>query len=312
MSFPKNFKSMLNRRLHPVLISILASLFVLSIASAPVAEELTTKKRLALSEDVREHCLKVLREGLHSDEFWPSIHAAEGLTLGGHGAEVIAYLTPKLANEKDDQSRCGIARELVRAGDRSQAKWMLDILDKDDPHGHVNAAESLYKVSETGDGLALRKAFVESDNVKLRLMAAAALGRHENSQAMRFLREKLRDEDPEVSRIAAWVLGRIGNSSDIRPLKQQAVSAPDALCRSYYEHSLAALGDADGLAALETNLADKDSAIRTAAATFAGDAWATSVASKLMRMLKDPHLDVRLRAAQSLLVLSQDPPTNRH
>ena len=308
----QTLKSVPDLRLRCVLMAMPALVFVFAMGSGVVAEDSTARKPIVLNDAVRQRCLKILREGLRSDEFWPSIHAAEGLTLGGHAAEVTAYLTPKLAKEKDDQHRCGIARELVRAGDHSHVKWMLDILDKDDPHGHVSAAESLYKVSNIGNGHALRRALGESDDETFRLMAAAALGRHGDSQAMRFLREKIRDKDPEVSRIAAWVLGRIGNTSDICPLKQQAASAPDAISRSYYEHALAALGDVSGLAALETNLTDKDPAIRTAAATFAGDAWATSVASKLTQILKDPNLDVRIRAAQSLLVLSQAPPPNRH
>ena len=75
--------------------------------------------------------LKILREGMHAkgpDNFWPSIHACEALTLAGHGDEVTKFLTPKLKTEKDDQHRCGLARELVRAGDRSKTSIMFDIL----------------------------------------------------------------------------------------------------------------------------------------------------------------------------------------
>ena len=53
-----------------------------------------TPDRITLSDDVREKCLSVLREGLKSDEFWPSIHAAEGLTLAGRGEEVIDWPKP--------------------------------------------------------------------------------------------------------------------------------------------------------------------------------------------------------------------------
>ncbi len=85
-------------------------------------------KTVTLDAATRDRCLEVLRAGLQSDEFWPSIHAAEGLTLGGCGREVIEFLKPKLSTEKDDQHRCGIARELVRAGDRSYTDIMLEIL----------------------------------------------------------------------------------------------------------------------------------------------------------------------------------------
>ena len=80
---------------------------------------------ITLDEATRKQCLGVLRAGLHAADFWPSIHAAEGLTLGGYGQEVIEHLKPKLTTEENDQRRCGIARELVRAGDRHRTQVML-------------------------------------------------------------------------------------------------------------------------------------------------------------------------------------------
>lgn len=266
------------------------------------------RRPIELPGAVRNRCLAVLRAGMHSDEFWPSIHAAEGLTLGGHGEEVVAELEPKLPEETDDQHRCGLARELVRAGRRLYAAEMLAILAGDNPYGHVHAAESLYKVWEIGDGRAMRAAFAQTDNLRLKIMAAAALGRCGNPRAMSFLRQTLDHEDPEISRTVAWVLGRIGSAADIPPIRKRIASAPDELTRAYYEHSLAALGDAKGLAALEKNLSSQDGAVRTYAATFAGDAWATGVKGRLIEMLDDEHLDARLRAAQSLLQFTQPPP----
>jgi len=252
----------------------------------------------------RERCLGVLRAGLGSEEFWPSIHAAEGLTLAGHGDEVRRALEPRLATETDDQRRCGIARELVRAGDRAKATVMLRILAKEDPHGHVHAAESLYKVGEIGDGRLLRRAMGETGNVKLQLMAAAALGRSGDKAAMRVLRERLGADDPTVRRIAAWVLARIGDHSDVRRLRSNVARSKDALERCFAAHALAALGDPGGRRALLRNLRSDDASIRTYAATFAGDARIAEAIPALVALLDDSHLDARLRAAQSLLVLA--------
>ena len=83
----------------------LAVLLIVNCASAD--------DRISLTPAVEERCLEILRAGFHSDEFWPSIHAAEALTLGGHGGEVRELLTPRLATVTDDQQRCGVARELV-------------------------------------------------------------------------------------------------------------------------------------------------------------------------------------------------------
>lgn len=264
-----------------------------------------------LSDSVRDRCLSVLRAGLRGDEFWPSMHAAEGLTLSGCGSEVIEFVTRRLPEEQDDQRRCGLARELVRAGDKTQVRVMLDILAGEDPHGHVHAAESLYKVVEIGDGALLRRAFATTGNVSLKLMAAGALGRCGSPQAMAFLRDSLRSDDVTTVRIAAWVLGRIGDSSDVPLLQRLLEKYDDALFRATLNCSLAALGDADGLTALSDLLSDGDPMIRTYAATFAGDARALQTAPRLMEMLDDPHPDAAIRAAQSLLVLAGPPPRPR-
>jgi sialidase-1 len=262
--------------------------------------------RLQLDKKTHDRCVAVLREGMRGDDFWPAIHAAEGLTLGGYGKEVIAFLKPKLGTNKDDQHRCGISREIIRAGDRSQAKVMLDILAGDDKHGHVHAAESLYKVNEIGDGVAMRKRFNNPDgNNVLKLMAGAALARHGDATARRFIRNSMFSSDQDTYRIAAWILGRIGDQRDIPLLRAKLGASKDPAVDAYLNHSLAALGDKAGLAALAANLESEDGPIRTYAATFAGDAGATSVGPQLRKMLDDPHPDARYRAAQSLLFLAR-------
>lgn len=267
---------------------------------------------IGLSPDERLRCRQILAEGLQSDEFWPSIHAAEGLTIGGYGATVREHLEPKLGTKLDDQQRCGVSRELVRAGDRLKAGIMLKILAGKDDFGHIHAAESLYKVEEIGNGVAMRRAFAQKENLRLRVMAAAALGRCGNPAAMSFLRtEVISHEDPEIYKLAAWVLGRIGDSSDIPLLKKHLKRCPDELTRTYFHNSLATLGDADGLTALAASLTSKDPAVRTYGATFAGDARALGVKDALVKMLNDPHADARYRAAQSLLDLSRPPKPNR-
>lgn len=267
--------------------------------------------RIDLSDEIRARCLNVLREGMRSEEFWPSIHAAEGLTLGGHGDEVIAFLEPKLATEKDDQRRCGIARELVRAGERRYRRVLLDILAGDDPHGHVHAAESLYKVAEIGDGVAMRKAFANKENIRLQMMAAAALGRCGNPEAMAFLREQLKTAEPELARIAAWVLGRIGAARDIAALERRHSDMETLIQRVFVMNSLALLGDKTGLRLLEQHVTSFDAAARTYGAVFAGEARAVGLKKQLVRLLDDPYLDARLRAAQALLVLEAEPPAKR-
>lgn len=262
-----------------------------------------------LTPAVQAKCLRVLKEGMHGEEFWPGIHAAEALTLAGQGNEVRNYFEPKLATETDDQRRCGLARELVRAGDRDQCAVMLAILRKADTHGHVHAAESLYKVGWIGDSTPLEKAFSQTKNVPLRIMAAAALAKHGQGavkqKSYSFLRDSLRDEsDPTAFRLCAWVLGRIGNDSDRTLIRSRLVDADDDLVHAFLEYALAALGDEQSKKAVLSYLDSDDAALRTYAAVFAGEADLIESAPLLVVQLDDENIDARIRAAQALIVLA--------
>jgi len=265
----------------------------------------------AIDNETHSKALSILREGMRGDEFWPAMHAAEGLTLGGYGDEVKDYLAPKLPRERDDQKRCGLSRELVRAGDVAKAQVMLDILAGADDYGHVHAAESLYKVGLIGDGVAMRKAFAQKENMKLHLMAAAALAKHGDREAMRAIRAGMLSNDSDTVRISAWLLGRIGNGADRRLLRTnlaRVTAAPETfepVAAVMIQNSLAALGDPAGKASLKRNLDSDDDAFRTYAATFAGDANLIELTPKLIEMLDDPYEDARIRAAQTLLVFSR-------
>lgn len=261
--------------------------------------------KMKLDNKVRVRCVKLLRAGLTSDEFWPSMHAAEALTLAGYGVLVRHKLHDRYVKETDDQRRCGLARELARAGE-DRSRVLMGILEKKDDHGHVHAAESLYKVGWRGDGTPLRKGFAQESNVRLRLMAAAALGKRGDEAAMKFLREHIAQEkDPKLFFLSAWVLGRIGESSDCELIRKRLPDAPDAWTRAFLEHALAALGDKQGQQALVRNLKSEDARLRTYAAVFAGEIGLVKTKAQLIKQLDDENLDARIRAAQSLLVLSR-------
>lgn len=266
------------------------------------------KSHLALEPEVSTKAEGVLRAGLNSGEFWPSMHAAEALTIAGYGAEVRSALEPILITEKDDQRRCGLSRELVRAGNDQRAQVMIDILSGDDPHGHVHAAESLFKVGWPGEAAPVRAAFEQNENTILRLMAAAALAKHsyadDRAAALVFLRETMESaEDADDFRIAAWVLARVGDSSDIGRIRARLPDTDDERVRSFLDHASAVLGDPEGRAALLLNLTSANPAIRTYAATFAGEARMFDASPQLILLLDDENLDTRIRAAQALFTL---------
>ncbi|QDU31527.1 HEAT repeat protein [Anatilimnocola aggregata] len=286
---------------------IVLSWSLLILSAAAVAQETDRNSPVPLPADVQEKCLRVLRAGLASDEFWPAMHSAEALTLAGKGEEVRAALKPRLPKEEDDQKRCGLAREIARTGDRSTLGAMWKILADEKSNGRVHAAESLYKVAELGDGKVMRSAFANSDNPKLQMMAAAALARGGSPAAYQLLRERLHDPDRDIRKICGWVLGLLGDQRDIAPLQKVLAAETDPLAKAYFVNGLACLRDPGGRAAIIKNLSDNDPAIRTYSADFAGYARAVEAQPRLIEMLDDTTLDVRVRAAQSLIAFSLPP-----
>jgi sialidase-1 len=239
------------------------------------------------------------------------MHAAEALTVAGFGDEVRPVLTRRLANETDDQRRCGLARELARSGSLRHGQVLLDILASENPHGHVHACESLFKIGQIGDGRLLRAALRQADNPRKSLMAAAALARWGSPEALRHLRTFVGQEDGERARLAAWALARTGDRSDGPSLRDGVQRFSDPVTRAYFQHALAALGDDAGREALVRNLASPDPAIRIAACEFAVDARPLAEQVRFAALLDDEVLDVRVRAAQALLQLALPVPLPR-
>lgn len=263
-----------------------------------------------LSPELRDHCLDVLRRGLNGvadspESFWPAMHAAEGLTLAGRGAEVVTLLKDRLPKEPHHQRRCGLAREMVRAGRREPLSVLFETLADETSIGRVHAAESLYKVAEIGDGQSMRAAYAQTEDKRLQLMAAAALARTGNAEALLPLRAALQSDDREVRKIGGWVLGLLGNAGDVAALKKTLASEADELARAYFVNALACLGDDEARRALGVNLSSENPAVRTYSAEFAGYSRSVEFRPQLIRLLGDDNVDVRVRAAQTLIAFSR-------
>jgi sialidase-1 len=277
---------------------VIVGIVLMSSLALSAAEPAVTP----LDPALRERCLAMLRVGLKSDEFWPAMHAAEALTLAGQGAEVLPALAVR--SPLDDQQQCGLAREAVRTGERAKISVLLEILVKPGSNGHTHAAESLFKVAEVGDGSGLRAALRQSDDLKQKLMAAAALARNGHPTALDVVRGYMAHDDLEVRKSAVWILGQLGAARDVPPLQRAMAAADDPLLKAYCVHALACLGDEGAKKTLGENLRSPLPAVRTYAAEFAGYCRANEHRGELVRLLDDDTLDVRVRAAQSLIVLS--------
>jgi sialidase-1 len=237
------------------------------------------------------------------------MHAAEALTQANSAHDVRLALTARLATEADAQHRCGLIREMVRAGDSQRLGELFEILLATDRRGATHAAESLYKLGQIGDGRALRAAMADGESAGLRLMAAGAIAKAptnplDSAEALALIRQQLKSNEAETRRTAAWLLARLGSSADIAPLAALVAREQDSTTKAYAEIALAFLGDARGVAALNRYLYDASAEVRAYASEAAGQTHSTRLANRLQQLLADSTLDVRVRAAQALLTLA--------
>ena len=255
-------------------------------------------------------CMSILRGGLASEEFWPAMHAAEALTYANAGSEVIAALKARLPEERDDQRRCGLVRELYRAGDRSHLQILFEILGNTSSKGRTHAAESLYKIGQTADKKLLREAMNQEENIPLQIMAAAALVKANDHAAVNLIRRQLQSSDSTTRNLSAWVICRHGNKSDAGPItvalrKETSAIPRDEMSITFLAVSLASLGDSEGRLALIKQLSSSNPTAKAMAAEFVGLSRTTEALEKLKELLNDPALDVRIRSAQSIMALSK-------
>lgn len=280
---------------------LLISAITGTVASADESDRYVAQP---LSADLRDRCHEILRTGLQSEEFWPAMHAAEALTLADCQEEVIDALRARVTGEKDDQHRCGLARELVRAGEYKDADTLFRILGDLKSTGRTHAAESLYKIGTLGDGRLLQATMKQTEVIPLQIMAAGALAKSGDAKAFSLLREHLRSKETTTRNLSAWILGRVGDKSDIEPLLALLNDEKDETARGYLAAALACLGNAKGRVELGLQLSSENVTARTMAAEFVGHSRSIEFREKLIELLDDPALDVRVRSAQSLIALS--------
>ncbi|MEX1039947.1 MAG: HEAT repeat domain-containing protein [Pirellulaceae bacterium] len=260
----------------------------------------------SVDQATRARALDILRAGLHAEPFWPSMHAAEALTLAGYPEEVIPPLTRRLQVEQDDRHRCGLARELYRAGDESSLPVLFEVLASEDPYGHGHACESLFKINQIGDGLLLKRRRDEADQPIKQMLAAASLARRGDQASLQLIRDQLQNDDDNVARIAAWLLSTVGVAADISPLRVRLGKVELPSHQIFFLASLATLGEPQARKELKSSMTSDDAQIRVYAAEYCGTASIESAIPHLKALLDDEDLDVRIRAAQSLLMLSQE------
>ena len=93
--------------------------------------------------------------------------------------------------------------------------------------------------------------------------------------------------------------------TDVPTINALLKAEQDELARAYCVNALSCLGDAEGRKLLIENLSSQNPAVKAYSADFAGHAKVKEAWDKLVSLLSDENLDVRVRAAQSLILLSR-------
>ena len=211
-----------------------------------------TQQRLAtvpLAPAVEVQCVEVLRSALKSGEFWPSMHAAEALTLAGKTDEVRATLAPLLPKERDDQRRCGLARELrapaIAINWQSWNKsWQMAFrrVACMRPRASTNWARLVAAI--------ICAAHEQGANRPLQLWATAALAQSGDKTCLAELRAALRSDQAANRSTAAFALARLGDSDDVEPLASALATETDPVTRVMLAGALACRGHEGGRAEL--------------------------------------------------------------
>ena len=262
-----------------------------------------------MTGNVHQKCLKVLREGLAADEFWPSIHAAEALIKANYVFEAKPVLAQRLARETDKRRIAGYARALITTGDVQTINHAIvnlqDILLSDDTEARILAAEAMFRTATVGDAAILEQAMDSLSNGRLRVFAAATLTLTDHANMREIVHKALRGDDPAARYIAADVIPIIGKREpNISMLLETRDLASSDFENLYFVRALAMFGVNSAREELSGFLNHPDPTIRSRAAFAIAEAWMIEQSDQLIQLLDDPSLAVRVRAAQALMTLS--------
>ncbi len=258
-----------------------------------------------LTGNTHQRCLQVLREGLQSDEFWPSIHAAEALIDADYGFEATPILLQRRERETDRRRIAGYARALLKTDNTQALLDLQDILLSDDTEARILAAEALFRNARIGNPTILAEATDSLNSSRLRVFAAATLTITHQANMLDIIREALQSNDPAARYIAADVLPMVGSAEKDRAmLLDRRDLAHSDFENLYFIRALAIFGVGDAYAELLDFLDHPDPTIRSRAAFAMAETWNVSEGKRLVDLLEDPALAVRVRAAQALFTLS--------
>ena len=249
--------------------------------------------------------LQILRQGLHSDEFWPSIYAAEALIDAGYGFEVTPVLYDKLESEGYDVYRASIAKALIKNNEQEGIVILQDIMLGNDEQAQLESLKGLFYEVTVADTAIVGNLTRSTESQEIKLYAQALLHITEKQKNADQIRGFLSSQDPTIRIATADILAFIGSSEqDTTQLETNLIAANTELEQFHMLRSLAMLDHNASRERLPQLTRSTDPSIRSEAALAIAEAWIVDQVDVVYPLLDDPSLAVRVRAAQALLTLN--------
>ena len=258
-----------------------------------------------LRANVHDKCIATLREALKSDEFWPSVHAAEGLIDAGYSFDAVPVLIEKLASETQSVYRAGLASALIRSGQKEAITILQDILLGSDEIAKEEAVKGMFHLATVADTSVVQHVVRSTGNQVLSIYASALLHVTEKDKKLNEIRDALAADDSAVRVAASDIIPIIGSSDpDTTRLLVNLNNASADLESFYTIRALAMMNHSEARTTLIQFTRHQDPSIRQKAAYALAESWVVEEIDLLYALLEDPSLAVRVRAAHALLILN--------
>jgi HEAT repeat protein len=279
--------------------------------------------RRAAAEALGEFCdpqaAPALMEALEDEVEWVRYAAAKALERIPK-RQAIPTLIQALKNEKSWVRDMAVVALKGELWERQRAveilgeigspavPVLLEALKDEDLKVRWLAAQALGKIGDPRAVPALLEALKDQ---WMRLSATEALGKIGDPQAVPALLEALKDENKWIRKAAVSALGEIGDRQAL-PALMEALKDRDENVRRAAAEALGEIGDRQALLALMEALKDEDKWMRYAAAEALGEIGDRQALPALVEALKDWYGDVRRAAAEALWkLLLASPPQNQ-
>jgi HEAT repeat protein len=120
------------------------------------------------------------------------------------------------------------------------------------------------------------------------------------TEQLTLLEQALKDEHPQVRRMAAAALGATGNSAAVLPLCHALLNDESVGVRRTAGDALSDIGDLGAQQSMCSALSDANKLVRWRAARFLADVGTAEALPSLDKVREDPEFEVRLEVGSAI------------